>query len=68
LNVLRQLLHHRFGAPLDYFDAVFADFDLAALAQLSEIAFTVDNLTAFETELAALKAAPQQADRGAEQG
>jgi len=55
--VLRQFLAYRFGVSLHYFDAAFSVLNLATLAELSDKAFNVENLTEFKAALAELRVA-----------
>ena len=58
LKVLRRFLATRFGVPLDHFDDVLQPLDLASLTTLSDIAFEIEGLTAFEARLANLQPHP----------
>ncbi|MFN8453527.1 MAG: Rpn family recombination-promoting nuclease/putative transposase [Anaerolineae bacterium] len=51
LKVLRRFLAQRFGIPLTHFDKAFEKLTLAALVELSDVAFEVDSLAEFETAL-----------------
>jgi hypothetical protein len=59
LNLLRRLLQHRFGLPLDYFDQQLTSLDLATLTHLSDQAFEVESLTEFEAALAEVTLEPK---------
>lgn len=56
LPLLRRYLATRFGLNLNHFDAAFETLALAAIIKLSELAFEVESLAAFETTLADLTA------------
>jgi hypothetical protein len=51
---------------LDHFDPDFASLDLAAIIKLSELAFAVESLAAFETHLADLKVELEAKDEAAD--
>lgn len=65
LDVLRRFLAHRFRTPLDQFDEALQELDLAAITQLSEIAFEAKSLVEFEAALATLR--PHEGDEVANQ-
>ena len=48
-------LAQRFGVALDHFDRAFESLDLAAISDLSEAAFEMDSLAAFEARLAEIR-------------
>jgi len=54
LNVLRQFLVHRFGISPNRFDEALQSLSLDALTTLSYKAFSMEDLTDFETALADL--------------
>ena len=51
INMLRRYLTTRFDLPVDHFDPNFAQLDLAAIIQLSDLAFEVQTLAEFERAL-----------------
>jgi flagellar biosynthesis/type III secretory pathway protein FliH len=54
-KLLRRFLARRFGTALGQFDEQLKGLDLAALDQLSEVAFEVEHLADFEAALARLQ-------------
>ncbi|MBN1218943.1 MAG: Rpn family recombination-promoting nuclease/putative transposase [Anaerolineae bacterium] len=66
LMLLRRFLKYHFGLPLDHFDQQLATLDLAALTQLSDVAFEVDTLAEFEATLAELQAKLEDTNRNRE--
>ena len=55
LKLLRRFLARRLGTALDRFDEQLKGLDLAALDQLSEVAFEIEHLANFEVALARLQ-------------
>lgn len=51
LRILKRFLTHRFSLDFDHFTHLFEGCDLPTLARLSDIAFEVETLSAFEAKL-----------------
>jgi flagellar biosynthesis/type III secretory pathway protein FliH len=64
LTILRHFLKHRFGITIDQFDDDLQTLNLAAITQLSDVAFEAATLAEFEEALARLK--PETNGEGAE--
>ncbi len=62
LILLRRWLNYRLQIPLAQFDEDFQTLDLATITHLSEVAFEVESLTAFEARLVEIQPDPDDQD------